>query len=179
MEEVILAHKFESLWENEEAKYYKFPDKPYALKVSRIAGALELLSFIIQTSNTRKAGHLVDAATLKISSKEEKYISYLLVDFPGKMEKQMQVDLEPDEKAKFQQDAIERYRTHYNMINMYVLTFPAGGICLLSRVTQAHFRQLFCLRHDEEDGVHIRLVDSTARRSPQGHSDRNLPYVLS
>ena len=77
MEEVILAHKFESLWENEEAKYYKFPDKPYALKVSRIAGALELLSFIIQTSNTRKAGHLVDAATLKISSKEEKYISWI------------------------------------------------------------------------------------------------------
>ena len=45
----------------------------------------------------------------------------------------MQVDLEPDEKAKFQQNAIERYRTHYNMINMYVLTFPAGDICLLLR----------------------------------------------
>ena len=150
MEAFILQYKPEFLWGNNEANYYKFApgitDKSLVLKVSWIVGTVELRSFLIQALNTIKVGQLEYAGILKINSKEDIYISYLIVFFPGEMDKKGK--LGRSKKSRLQKDAISRYEREYKMINTYVLTFSAGGICLLFHVTQAHFRRLFRLQHD-------------------------------
>ena len=143
MENTILSHEHKLLWGNEEANYYKIDtDKPLALKVSWIVGNLELQTFKNEVSNTQMVDELESAGLLTINSKEAKYISYLIIRFPGEMEKDIPMEKRPnqDQKATFQQRAIARYRNDYNMINMYAVTFSAGDRCLLFHVTQAHFR---------------------------------------
>lgn len=80
---------------------------------------------MIELSNEIKVGCFEAAGTLKVG--ETKWISYLIIKFPGEMEKP---NMEPDLKKDLQKAAILRYKMKYGMINLYVLTFSAGDVCL-------------------------------------------------
>ena len=166
METLILGHEPKLFWENNEARYYKFPQRidgeSLALKVSWIVGTLQLRSFMNEITNLMKVNLYKRAGILGIS--QNKGISYLLIHLPGEVEGE--VHLEPEKKVELQQQAISRYEREDQMINTYVFTFSADDICLLFHVIQAHFTRIFCLQHNGEQGVHNRLVESTARRSP-------------
>ena len=124
------------LWWNDEVNYYKLshPDEaPTALKVSWVNGIREKQAFIMEVSYAMQVHEYRFAATLKVG--ETTWISYLVVELPGKMKEdlpktsQVQEELQRLEKA-----AISRYKTKYDMINLCGLTFILSYVCLLIKL---------------------------------------------
>jgi hypothetical protein len=143
MENLILEHKPELFWENNEAKYYKFPQRidgeSLALKVSWIVGTLQLRSFMNEITNLMQVNLYKRAGLLEINYNEGKFISYLLIYLPGEVEDE--VHLEPDKKVELQQQAISRYEREHQMINTYVSTFSAGRYMLIISCYSGTFYQ--------------------------------------
>lgn len=126
MQKFILMTNPVPLWENDEAKYYKLEhsNEGAILKVSWVYGIRQYQFFMTEISNTLTVDHYMAAGMLEVV-KGQKWISYLIIKFPGEMEN----NLRQDEKTKLQKAAIWRYQKKYGMINLYVLMF-AGDVCL-------------------------------------------------
>jgi hypothetical protein len=128
---------------------------------------------MIELSNVIKVDHFEAAGMLKVG--KTKWIFYLIIKFPGEMEKpNMALDLKKD----LQKAAILRYKIEYGMINLYVLTFSAGDICLFFMFLRRARDEYFIYNLEKKEGsIHIRLVGCATRRSPRWHSAEFWLYV--
>jgi hypothetical protein len=139
------------LWWNHKVNYYNLthPDEaPTALKVSWVNGIREKQSFIMEVSYAMQVHEYRFAATLKVG--ETTWISYLVVELPGQMEKDLPQTLQVQEELqRLEKAAISRYETKYDMINLcgstlflsYCLYYIRKKLVLLS-----HFIYLSSLR---------------------------------
>lgn len=141
------------LWGNHKANYYKLThpnEAPTALKVSWVVGIREKQSFIMEVSNALGVKKHKFAGLLKAGeSHEKKWISYLVVQFPGKMGEELQntpvVDLQ-----KLRQAAILRYKQEYGMIHLCGLMFFLSYVCLLFILLRCPEKEYFTYDLEEK-----------------------------
>lgn len=131
METFILKPPRIFLWANDEAKYYQYHSPTQGtlvLKVSRIIGIRQLQTKLAEISYTEAVDQLISTGRLMIT--ETDFVSYVMMKFPGVMEKHLPGSVTQEDKKKLQEDAILRYKTQYHMINTYVLAFLAGDVLM-------------------------------------------------
>ncbi|KAF8742322.1 hypothetical protein AX14_005191 [Amanita brunnescens Koide BX004] len=147
------AHTF--LWGNAEANYYEYYSSEWGtlvLKVSRITGIRQHQTLLAEISYALAVDQFINVGRLTISKKD--FVSYLMMKFPGVMEKHLPGSVTQEDKKKLQEDAILRYKTQYHMINTRI-----KDEYFIYNMTEnkAYIYDWSCARHED-------LPDGTLRK---------------
>ncbi|KAF8337267.1 hypothetical protein F5887DRAFT_1241057 [Amanita rubescens] len=169
LEKFIIKDQPVHLWGNAEANYYKLRGLvdgfPAALKVFWVEGTRKQQHLVHEVTNLKAVERFLTGGSLLVNDENSITVVYLVVKFEGEMDVK---GLDDQEREKLKQEAIERYKKDFGMVN----THPIDKYFTYGKDVDNKFKAYI---YEWSSARHVDLPDGTldyiCPLPNQGHED--------